>query len=199
MANEQKLQPGFKDPVHEAQNVFRTLLHVMSHPGELQKVDTFNQNDLPLNPVMAATALTLLDYETPYWLSESLNHDEISSYITFHTGASKVTDSKDAAFIFVGEIPELPAMNQICLGTPDYPDKSASIIINTNSFETGKKVQLSGPGIETTCQFQVQGLQEDFWSIAQENHKQYPLGVDFIFCSTQGEIAALPRSTKMIV
>ncbi len=192
------LKPGFPEPVKNAQNIFRYLLDAMSCPGEILSFDTFTETVGNCNATTIASALTLLDYETPFWLSDSLNTQEVSEYLIFHTGAGKTNDTEKAAFLLVGNIQELPSLNDVSLGTPEYPDRSATILLAVPSFESGTEVKLSGPGIKDETTFSAEGLNEDFWKMAQANNALYPQGVDFFFC-TEDAIAALPRSTTIKV
>ncbi len=194
--NTTALKPGFSDPVHDAQLVFRNLLNVMSRPGKVRTVNEYVSNTGALNPVMASVVLTLLDYETPFWLSESLNTEEIAHYISFHTGAKKVNNSEDAICLLVGNEKEFPALGKISLGTPEYPDRSSTILLGVPSFNTGLEVKLSGPGIKSETQFASEGLTAGFWKTAISNNSLYPQGGDFFFCSNNA-IAALPRSTTI--
>ncbi len=192
------LKPGFPEPVKNAQNIFRYLLDAMSRPGEIQSIKTFTETVSTCNATTIASALTLLDYETPFWLSDSLNTQEVSEYLIFHTGAGKMETADKAAFLLVGNISELPALKEFSLGSPEYPDRSATILLAVPSFESGTEVKLSGPGIKEEITFSAESLNVDFWKMAQANNALYPQGVDFFFC-TEDAIAALPRSTTIKV
>lgn len=195
---ETALKPGFPEPVKNAQNMFRYLLDVMSRPGKIQTIKPDAEAVGSCNATTITTALTLLDYETPFWLSESLNTEEIAYYLTFHTGAKRTEKTDQASFLLVGNISELPPLNEISLGNPEYPDSSATILLLVPSFSNGMKVELSGPGIKEQISFSAEGLDENFWKMAQANNALYPQGIDFFFCS-ESAIAALPRSTTIKV
>ncbi len=194
--NDASLKPGLSNPVHDAQNIFRNVLDAMSRPGKVISPSVRVEGVGNINSVMYAVGLTLLDYETPYWLSESFDTEDVAHYLSFHTGAKKVTTPGSAAFLFVNGIDELPALKNMALGSPQYPDASSTVLISVPSFSTGEQVKLSGPGIETETDFGSEGLNFSFWKMAQANSGLYPLGVDFCFCSPDA-LAALPRSTKI--
>jgi alpha-D-ribose 1-methylphosphonate 5-triphosphate synthase subunit PhnH len=70
------LSPGFSDPVHDTQAVFRTLLDALARPGTLGIVERV----LPRDPAATtprtkadratlATLLALCDSSTPVWLA----------------------------------------------------------------------------------------------------------------------------------
>ena len=192
------ITPGLEDPVHDAQNIFRELVSAMSRPGQVRTLNKTIGVQSQLSLAMTAVSLTLLDYETPYWLSETYRNNGIGTYITFHTGAACIEDTKQAKFLLVDHVSALPELALLSHGTLEYPDTSATVVLEVEDFSSGQEVQLSGPGIEEKQAFSALGLDTNFWQMAQKNQSNYPLGIDFIFCS-KNKIAALPRSTKIEV
>jgi alpha-D-ribose 1-methylphosphonate 5-triphosphate synthase subunit PhnH len=55
---------------------------------------------------------------------------------------------------------------------------------------------LTGPGIRTGTQLQVEGLPADVWPQWAMNHQRFPLGVDVVHGTTD-RLAALPRSIEV--
>ncbi len=183
---------GFANPVTDQQRVFRAILTALSEPGRAVPCPVFPL-DAPMVPTMAAVALTLLDFETPILLGGRLRSDEkVTGYLTFHTGAPIVT-SDLAAFAFFETPGELLDLNDFQCGTPEYPDRSATVIVGVESFGEGIPVMLTGPGIKDKTGFSAAGLERAFWTAAIRNAARFPLGIDFIFC-TMDTMAALPRS-----
>ncbi len=193
---EKSLAAGFEDSVFDAQSIFRAVLQAMSNPGQIVPAKGVLEAPEPLPPVMASIALSLLDYETPFWLSPQLNIGTVSRYLAFHTGATLISEAEEAAFLLVFSIEELPSLMSLRAGTPEYPDQSATVFLSLPSFEGGLQVCLSGPGINGKVEFAPSGLGDAFWDMAKMNHSRFPLGVDYIFCGTDG-VAALPRSTSI--
>ena len=88
-----------------------------------------------------------------------------------------------------------PPPSLLLQGTHAYPDRSATIVIQTAGFAPGT-VALTGPGIRGSASFGVAGLEDGFWAAMAENHARFPTGVDVIFAAPR-QVAALPRSTAI--
>ena len=195
---ESALAPGFANPVDDAQATFRTVLHAMSHPGIVCDVPACPTPPEPMLPAMAAVALMLIDHETSVWLAPSLSIPVVSDFLRFHTGASVIPDSERAVFVLAGSSQELPHASALNIGSPDFPDRSATVVLGVIGFDASSPVSLQGPGINGQCSFGASGLDIAFWQRAQANHALYPLGVDTVFCAGT-QIAALPRSSKIVM
>src|SRR5436853_6167059 len=92
---------GFAEPVLATQTTFRTVMDAMARPGSVRRLAGIAA-PTPLSPTAAAIALTLVDYETPFWLDAPLAAaSEVARFISFPTGARLTTDPAAAAFAFV--------------------------------------------------------------------------------------------------
>jgi alpha-D-ribose 1-methylphosphonate 5-triphosphate synthase subunit PhnH len=93
-----------------------------------------------------ALILTLCDGTTPVHLAPSHDSDALRGWITFHTGAPLV--GAEAAAFALGTWEALQPLDRFSIGTPEYPDRSATLIVEMPALEaTGAR--LTGPGIET--------------------------------------------------
>ncbi|WP_417671266.1 phosphonate C-P lyase system protein PhnH [Roseibium sp.] len=193
-----RLAPGFSDAVQDAQHCFRSLMQAMARPGSLQDLTPPLANiPAPLTPMGAALALTLLDYDTPVWLDPALAHDpEAVAFLRFHTGAPVVDVPVEAAFALVTAPERLINLANFAQGTPEYPDRSATVILMGQTFTGTPKIELSGPGIKDTTAFATSPVPPSFWNQVQANNAQFPRGVDLIFAG-KTQVAALPRSTQL--
>lgn len=192
------LAVGFDDPVFGTQETFRVVLNAFSQPGTTFPVKSrLSPPDL-LSPTLAAAALTLVDHETSVYLSTPLNCEGVLRFIAFHTGAPIVNSAEDADFILGIAGRELPDLMALKSGTSEYPDQSATLLLDVGGFGSGESVSLSGPGIDGKTTFAAAGLDHDFWTMARRNSTRFPLGVDFLFCSPDA-LAGLPRSTLIAV
>ncbi|WP_417687531.1 phosphonate C-P lyase system protein PhnH [Roseibium sp.] len=193
-----RLAPGFADPVQDAQKCFRAVMQAMARPGTLQSfLPPLSQVPAPLTPMAAAIALTLLDYDTPFWLDPALAHSpDAVAFLRFHTGAPVVDMPVDAAFALVSTPEKLTNLANFAQGTPEYPDRSATIILMGQSFTGPQGLELSGPGIKSVTRFGTTPVPASFWTQMQANNAQFPRGVDVIFAG-KTELAAISRSTSI--
>lgn len=184
---------GFLAPVFDSQRIFRALLTVLSEPGRLIEVDPACKPPPPFDPVAAAVVLSLCDNDTPLWLAPPLA--PAADFIRFHTGAHLVQEVGRAQFVVADPMhrPPLSALNQ---GTPEYPDRSATLILAVDGLEVGRGWRLTGPGIPGQRLFLAHGLDAGFVAEWQENAARFPLGVDVVFAA-RDRIAGLPRSTTL--
>jgi alpha-D-ribose 1-methylphosphonate 5-triphosphate synthase subunit PhnH len=191
------ISPGFADPVLDSQAVFKAIMMGMASPGEIVPVKPIVTPPLPLTPVAAAIALTLLDYETPLWLDEPLAAaPEAVQWLKFHTGARITSDASEAAFALLGAPLQMPPLNAFALGTLEYPDRSSTLVLQVDRLEGGTPLTLSGPGIESIRLFSPEPVCSGFAAQLAENHALFPCGIDVIFAAA-GSVAALPRSTRV--
>lgn len=194
--NAPSVMAGFNDPVHEAQAVFRQLLEAISHPGVIVDIETSCTPPGEMSEAMTALALSLFDADTSVWLDAALaERASIADYLRFHCGCPITQSPADATFALVGSVAGLPRLERFATGTPEYPERSATIIMETPKLTGGAATVLTGPGIKTTRDFDPVGLPDWFWSAWAVNHGSFPLGVDIIF-TCGPEFCALPRSTK---
>lgn len=187
---------GFPDPVRQSQSVFRAAMQAMSRPGQIVKVQPGITPPLPLSALSAALLLTLCDFETPVWLAPELADTVgVREFLSFHTGARIVTAAADAAFAVVCDGKRMPAIASFAQGTPEYPDRSTTLIISVRTLGTGRW-KLTGPGIRGHATVSAEPLPADFPGQLRANRAQFPRGVD-IFLTTPDAIVALPRSVTL--
>lgn len=180
----------------EAARLFRSILTAFSKPAVAVPLATCPAAPAPLLPAAAAILLSLCDYQTPVWLSPSLNAEAVRKFIRFHTGAP-ITDVEDEATFAVLAVGEATSfIDRFPLGTDEYPDRSATLILQTEGLESGAEVTVKGPGLQHPVNLAVSGADAAFWLRVQGNSQLFPVGLDFLFAS-QGEMAALPRSMSV--
>jgi alpha-D-ribose 1-methylphosphonate 5-triphosphate synthase subunit PhnH len=89
----------------------------------------------------------------------------------------------------------MPPLAAFAQGSDAYPDRSATLIVQVESF-TGAALALSGPGIDGSTTLAASPLPADFAAQLAANRALFPRGVDVILCAS-GEVAALPRSVRL--
>lgn len=181
--------------VFEAQSTFRSAMDATARPGTVQAVGPAAGAPAALSQAAAAIALTLFDHDTPVWLDAPLASSEaVASWLRFQTGCPIVTDPGQCAFALVGDVAALPPLEAFALGTPDYPDRSTTLILQLAALTGGAELSLSGPGIRGTANLRAGGLPEDFVVRQAANRALFPRGVDLLLVAGN-EVAALPRTT----
>lgn len=179
------LMGGFTDPARQSASAFRACLTALSRPGHIQAL-SFASPPAPMSRAAGGLALTLLDGTTPVHLAGGLNCAPVRDWLTFHTGAPLVGAS-DAIFAF-GTYDELVPLDRFAIGTPEYPDRAATLVIEVPRLEA-RGAHLTGPGIKDHAALSLPAT-----APFQANHALFPLGFDaFLTCGDR--IAGLPRST----
>lgn len=184
-------EPGFADPVQDAQGCFRALLTAMSRPGSVHRIAANLFPPAPLDPATAAVLLTLADPETTLWIEPRF--DAAASWIVFHCGATICIDPNDAAFVLTTILPDLSNVDR---GSDEIPEDAATIILQLPSLGDSPAMRLAGPGLAAPAELCASGLPEDFVALWRANHALYPRGVDLILCAGNS-IVALPRSIEV--
>lgn len=179
---------GFSDPSIQSAWGFRAAMNAMARPGDILAVQGA-QAPAPVSVAAAVLMLVLCDPETPVWLAPSHDSDALRRWIAFHTGAPVVAARGEAAFA-LGAWDSLVPLRDYRIGTPEYPDRSATLIVEMDELRTEGAV-LTGPGIK-----QAAGLNLPDAAAFRANRGLYPLGLDF-FLTCGDRLAALPRSTHV--
>jgi len=181
------LAGGFTEAPIQSARAFREVLAAMARPGTIRQV----AGALPPAPVSIAAGvvlLTLCDGTTPLHLSGAADCQAMRDWVAFHIGAPLVA-ADDAAFA-LGRWEDLLPATRFRIGQPDYPDRSATLIVEQDRL-TNQGPALTGPGIETATWLNLPET-----TAFRANRALFPLGFDTIF--TAGDrIAGLPRSTRV--
>lgn len=189
------LAPGFADPSHDAQRLFRGVLDAFSHPGRIVELNDAPAGPGTLSPASVAFLLTFADRETPVWLEAELDTQAVRDFLRFHAGAPIVDQREAATFAVVTGTDDDPFAG-FAIGTDTYPDRAATLIVEVPSLATGPALLWRGPGIDGEVRVAIDGLGHDFWPAWAANHTLFPCGVDLVFASGS-RLLALPRSVAV--
>ncbi|WP_321499514.1 phosphonate C-P lyase system protein PhnH [Breoghania sp.] len=194
-SNADSFSGGFKQPVFDAQSVFRVILDALSRPGQPKALALRTRPPKPLSPLLADILCALADQDSAVFFDPALSRARgVADWVRFQTGAPCVTNPVEADFVVASAPDVLPPLSQFSIGTADYPDRSATVLIAVESLEGGDEVTLSGPGIKGSVTFAPKGIAKGLWQQLVANHAHYPRGLDVIFVGPDA-IAGLPRST----
>ncbi|WP_299599892.1 phosphonate C-P lyase system protein PhnH [uncultured Tateyamaria sp.] len=180
------LAGGFTDPPQESAQAFRGIMRAMACPGTICDV-AGAVPPAPLSVAAGTVLITLADHDTGIHLAGHYNVQAVRDWITFQTGAPLV-DATDAQFV-LGTWEDIDLSN-LAVGTAEYPDRSATVIVDLPVLKA-EGATLKGPGIRDVARLNLPDL-EAF----RRNATLFPLGLDFMF-TCGARIAALPRSTKV--
>jgi alpha-D-ribose 1-methylphosphonate 5-triphosphate synthase subunit PhnH len=187
---------AFTDPVFQSQAVFRALMDAMARPGTITPLGAAAAPPAPLGPGAGAIALTLCDDGTPVWLSPALAKSSVPAWLSFHTGAARTDVKPEARFVFVEAGGIVPGFDQFALGTQEYPDRSATLVLEIAALEDGAGLISTGPGINGEAVVSPMGLPDIFLTLWAENCALFPRGVDLILVAGTN-VLCLPRTTKL--
>src|SRR5262245_37424251 len=185
---------AFPAPVLASQATFRAMMDAFARPGTVQPLSRGVAAPSPMSAGAAAVALAMLDYETPVWLDAALAQGvEAADWIRLQTGARVTAEPAEAAFAFFADPAHAPAFDVFALGTPEFPDRSATLVLQVEDFGSWDGLVLAGPGIADARNFSARPLPGDFQARIAANRALFPRGVDVVLVSPAA-VAALPRS-----
>ncbi|HBG1439724.1 TPA: phosphonate C-P lyase system protein PhnH [Clostridioides difficile] len=185
--------------VNYTQEIYRKMLDSASFHGKLNNIDNINiENNTKLLNGAIGIAITLLDQEVTFYI-ENYTQKDIKN-IRALTMSNQI-DYRKSDYIFLDINSEVDIL-QIKIGSFEYPDESATIVHQVNDLSTYSqtkyiKLDLSGPGIKSKNSIYINGIREEFIERLSSINKDYPIGIDLILVDKKGEIAFIPRSSKL--
>jgi len=179
------LEGGFAKAPEQAAQAFRAALDAMARPGTIRDV-AGAAPPAPMSVAAGVLVLTLTDRTTPLHLAPSHDLPVIRDWIGFHTGAPIV--AADAAAFALGRWNDLQPLGRFPLGTPEYPDRSVTLIVDCPEL-SAEGARLTGPGIRDAAHLNLPEI-----AAFAENRARFPLGFDCFLCAG-AQLAGLPRST----
>ena len=170
------------------QQNYRSVLDAMSRPGTCHSlcVDSNDQVFIALLACLMDKAVTLAD---PH---------QVMTQDTIRLLQAQINCSEQADFIVCRGIEKPNFIPK--LGTLPSPELSATVIILIEKIQQPPmgdlNLQLTGPGVNGTCQSAITGLDAQWLSVREEWVSRFPLGVDMLLVD-DANVMALPRTTKV--
>lgn len=178
------------DAVFDGQAVFRLILSALSNPGRTVDVGAYAEKLYGSHPDMLAVAMTLLDNEVGFFCENDALSDEIARLTL-----SRRADMQSANFLFLLKASELEeGIACAACGTLTHPHRGATLIIRAGG--AANAIALSGPGVDGEKTITVASAAITALRLRDEQHYEYPQGIDFLFISEGGELLAIPRTTR---
>ena len=201
----QDMAPGFSDSTAQSQVVFRSALDAMARPGTPVSIPAASLvSPTPGTHAAAASLLlALLDQDCALWLSPTLADSSAAAWLRFHTGCLIEQDCSKADFVWAASIAELPPLHQLKQGSAEYPDQSATCVVDVTAWRAAvlsdaDAVLLRGPGVRDVIAVAVDGMDASF---VQQHHAMQahaPCGVD-MFCCAHDVLLGFPRSVRLAI
>ena len=132
-----------------------------------------------------------MDADAPVWLDADAGSADAKAFIRFHTGGP-IVDDLDKARFAIALTPGALDYGKLSIGTDQYPDRSATLLLGLPALSGGREATLAGPGIQTTSAIAPQGELDGFWRAWSRNRALYPLGFDAFFFAGEAALG-LPR------
>lgn len=184
---EYALDGGFADAPVDAARAFRALMQAMARPGRIETLATARP-PVPVSRAAGTLILTLCDAEAGLHLAGRHDTQAVRDWVTFHTGAPTV--AAEQAQFALGDWEALLPLSRFPIGTPEYPDRSATLIVEMPRL-AAEGITLSGPGIARRAALHLPDP-----DAMRANAARFPLGLDF-FLTCNDRVTALPRSTRV--
>jgi alpha-D-ribose 1-methylphosphonate 5-triphosphate synthase subunit PhnH len=181
------LSGGFADAPVQSARAFREVLEALARPGTIRRVEGASP-PAPLSVAAGVALLVLTDPTTRLHLAGAADTPAVRDWVAFHIGAPLAP--ADTADFAVGTWDSLQPVTRFRIGQPDYPDRSATLIVEMDRL-VNHGPALTGPGIALATWLNLPET-----AAFRANRALFPLGFDCLF--TAGDrIAGLPRSTRV--
>jgi alpha-D-ribose 1-methylphosphonate 5-triphosphate synthase subunit PhnH len=108
-----------------------------------------------------------------------------------------VADSAICSFALIADAQALPALDRFSLGGNEYPDRSATLILQVESLRQGPAFELRGPGIDGSAVQRATQQPADLYERLAINATLFPRGIDVVLVADDA-VVAIPRTTRLV-
>lgn len=178
--------PVFRATAQQA--VFRVLLDAMARPGTVGDLKSW----LSGAPAALGVLTALCD--------RTVGLADLTSTLTDTEWAflgAKRSDASAAEFILADGAAPPPRNFAPRLGGLETPEDGATVVLTISALGAEPNAELSGPGVAGSRTIGLGGLHHDWMEQRARWVSDFPLGVDVFVCDARGQVAALPRTTRM--
>ena len=168
---------GFADPVFESQSVFRGVLTALSRPGQHRRPCRLRRRPVAARRRRRRHRRRARRRHDSVWLDAALSGGRPRLGRVPHRRADRFGSGKSSL-----RADRRPARDagfaDFAQGTAEYPDRSATLILQVESFDGGPELVLKGPGIKDSAKISPHPLPADFVARMRANRALFPRGVD---------------------
>lgn len=187
---------------HNQQRTYRALLDAMSRPGRVVRINTLQEASL--SSAVLAIGRCLLDHEVSLAVVGGDIACALRTELVEATQVRSETPEK-ADFLLIDGSRIQGVIARARRGTMACPEEGATVIycLESKPATTSDRlrVRLMGPGIAAPegIMPEMAGVEVSEYETLMSVNADYPLGVDAIFVRADGDLMALPRSTRIQV
>ncbi len=185
-----------------SQRAFRTLLDALSRPGSIRRLpDDVLVADVP--PALLL-ALAIADVEVTVAVLRSGDDPDWAHLLADATGG-RITPVEAAACVTAIVPLTADDVERLRRGSAFAPEDAARLAIQVAALTDGSTaaddvvVALDGPGVDGIATLGVTGVDAEVFEALGRVNASFPAGVDTWFVSVHGDVAAIPRSTRIEV
>lgn len=196
-------------PADTAQRIFRGCLTALSRPGTIARLPP-GCVAAPV-PAVLAPLLTLTDLMVPLCALDADTPEarQAVELVAGVTGA-KVTEPSGARFALAfGESAHLAELPVGSHWSPEFGALLCQRVIDLRSPTEGSqdegdgapavRLRLTGPGVNGSSDLTVTGLTPRFVELRAGLTGDFPAGIDILLVTDDGDVAGLPRTTRIEV
>ncbi|MBV8083868.1 MAG: phosphonate C-P lyase system protein PhnH, partial [Chloroflexi bacterium] len=152
---------------------------------------------LPL-PLLAPLALADVDVAMAV-LAPPDAPDWVRSLAHATNGRAAAIEAADIVVALRTPLPD--EIRSLRRGASDAPERGARLVLDCRQLTAGVEgdvaLELSGPGVNGTCQLGIDGLPPEVFETISAANGRFPMGIDTFLIGRSGELAGLPRTTHI--
>lgn len=188
-----------------AQQIFRACLEALSRPGTISRLPYACVPE-PV-PAVVAPLLAFTDLMAPLY---GLDSPEVpgarrAAELVGQVTGARVSEPSRARFALA--FAESAEMTDLAVGTHWSPEFGALLCQRVTDLrepaapngQPALRLRLRGPGVNGSRELAIGGLSTRFVALRDALTADFPTGVDVLLVTDGGEIAGLPRTTRIEV
>ena len=173
----------------------------MSRPGQIENIAAVGQKlrmEITVDKNLTALLMTLLDGEVRFCFAAHADKQAADKINQLTYAVQAQAAQADYIVVTRDTKPQelVEVLEQARIGTLSDPHDSATVIIEVQELDSSRGLILKGPGIKDFTDLRVRTTHE-WLPTRNEKVAEFPLGIDLILLDVHGNIACLPRSTRI--
>jgi len=194
--------------VRDSQVTFRALLDVMSRPGTVRPLPGCDYRLAPRGFCSPALTIlkTLCDHRVSFSVGSERREAQVVRYLSINL-AAPYRPVPEADYVLFDGASFDEDYRRLNAGSAEFPERSATALLCVSGLVEGEPpdreerpsctLALAGPGVPDRAVLSISGLDPRYGEERRGAHRRYPLGVDLLFVDRVGNVAGIPRSSRV--